>query len=123
MADISGTWLGTYWQQGDPTRFEVTLIQSGNTLTGRILDDSNLGEAQLTGEVIGRRISFIKHYFTTSPDPVTYIGTLSEDEDFMQGQWNIEHGWDSGPWEARRSGEALIANLQSLTKQLSLSNA
>jgi hypothetical protein len=34
MADLSGTWLGTYWQQGDPTRFEVTFIQSGNTLSG-----------------------------------------------------------------------------------------
>ncbi|WP_017316566.1 hypothetical protein [Mastigocladopsis repens] len=120
MADVSGTWLGTYWQQGSPTRFEVTLIQSGNTLTGRILDDSNLGEAQLTGEVVGRRISFIKCYFTTSPDPVSYVGTISENEDYMQGQWSIKRS-NSGPWEARRSGESLIADLQTrIEKQVSL---
>lgn len=112
MADVSGTWLGTYWQQGMPTRFEVTLIQSGNSLTGSILDDSFLGDAQLTGEVIGRRISFIKRYFGSSPDPVRYVGTISEDEDFMQGQWSIKLN-DSGPWEARRSGENLTVNLQS----------
>lgn len=121
MADLSGTWLGTYWQQGIPTRFEVTLIQSGNALTGRILDDSYLGEAKLTGEVIGRRISFTKSYFTNSADLINYIGTLSEKEDFMQGQWNIAR-WDSGPWEARRSGEDLMADLASRrAKQLSLS--
>lgn len=120
MADLSGTWLGTYWQQNIPTRFEVTLIQSGNTLTGRILDDSYLGEAKLTGEVIGRRISFTKSYFTTSADVINYIGTLSEKEDFMQGQWNITR-WDSGPWEARRSGEDLMADLATVrAKQLSL---
>lgn len=111
MADLSGTWLGTYWQAGIPTRFEVTLIQSGNTLSGSVLDDSFLGEAQLAGEVIGRRISFTKHYFTSSPDSINYSGTLSEDEDFMQGQWNIAR-WDSGTWEARRSGEDLMAELQ-----------
>ncbi|MBW4591980.1 MAG: hypothetical protein KME46_03385 [Brasilonema angustatum HA4187-MV1] len=120
MADVNGTWLGTYWQQGIPTRFEVTLIQSGNTLTGRILDDSNLGEAQLAGEVVGRRISFIKRYFTTAPDPITYVGTISENEDYMQGQWSFKL-WDSGPWEARRSGETLLADLQTrIQKKVSL---
>lgn len=120
MADVSGTWLGSYWQQGIPTRFEVTLIQSGNTLTGRILDDSDLGEAQLTGEVVGRRISFIKRYFTNSPAPITYVGTISENEDYMQGQWSLKL-WDSGPWEAQRSGETLMADLQTrIEKKLSL---
>ncbi|GAB1543438.1 hypothetical protein NUACC21_61120 [Scytonema sp. NUACC21] len=116
MTDISGTWLGTYWQQGIPTRFEVTLIQSGNTLTGSVLDDNSLGEAQLTGEVVGRRITFIKRYLTTSPDPVTYVGTISEKEDYMQGQWSIKL-WDFGPWEARRSGESLVADLQNLLEK------
>ncbi|MBD2773690.1 hypothetical protein [Iningainema tapete] len=111
MADVSGTWLGTYWQGDTPTRFEVTLIQSGNTLTGSILDDSYLGEAQLSGEVIGRRISFVKTYLTTSPAPITYVGTLSEDENFMQGQWQIKRS-DSGAWEARRSGENLTVDFK-----------
>ncbi len=120
MADISGTWLGTYWQQGIATRFEATLIQSGNSLTGSILDDSDLGEAQLTGEVIGRSVSFIKRYISRSQDTISYTGTLSEEEDYMQGQWNIRRS-DSGVWEARRSGDTLIADLQArLTKQVSL---
>jgi len=117
MADLSGTWLGTYWQAGTPTRFEMIIIQSGNTLSGRVLDDSFLGDAQLTGEVIGRKVSFIKRYFTSSPDLINYTGTLSEDADFMQGRWSIAP-WDSGTWEARRSGVALVADLQ--VKQVSL---
>jgi hypothetical protein len=111
MADLSGTWLGTYWQWEVPTRFEVTLLQSGNTLTGNILDDGNLGEATLAGEVIGRRITFVKRYVSGSHHSVSYTGTVSESEDFMQGQWSIS-GVDSGSWEARRSGENLTAELQ-----------
>lgn len=110
MADLSGTWLGTYWQMGVPIRFEVTLLQSGNTLTGNILDDSYLGEASVSGEVIGRRVNFIKRYLTTSPHPVQYTGTVNESEDFMQGQWRINSS-TSGPWEARRNGENLIDEL------------
>ena len=106
MSDVNGTWLGTYWQNGNPTRFEVVLVQSGNSLSGRVLDDSYLGEAKLSGEVVGRRIGFIKSYFTSSPDAVEYVGTISEDEDYIQGQWNIS-SLDYGPWEARRSGESL----------------
>ncbi|MGB3638563.1 MAG: hypothetical protein WBA39_13455 [Rivularia sp. (in: cyanobacteria)] len=106
MADVNGTWLGTYWQYGNPTRFEIVLLQSGNSLTGSVLDDCYLGEAKLSGEVVGRRISFIKSYFTSSPDSVEYVGTISDSEDYIQGQWAIGN-WDSGPWEARRSGESL----------------
>ena len=111
MADLSGTWLGTYWQWEVPTRFEVTLLQSGNTLTGNILDDGYLGEAKLTGEVIGRRVTFVKRYLTGAHHSVSYTGTVSESEDFMQGEWSIS-GVDSGSWEARRSGENLTAELQ-----------
>jgi hypothetical protein len=121
MADLSGTWLGTYWQWEVPTRFEVTLLQSGNTLTGNILDDGNLGEATLTGEVIGRRITFVKRYVSGSHHSVSYTGTVSESEDFMQGEWSIS-GVDSGSWEARRSGENLAAELQTrLAKRVPVS--
>ncbi|NET60854.1 MAG: hypothetical protein F6K47_33380 [Symploca sp. SIO2E6] len=111
MANVSGTWLGTYWQQDSPTRFEVTLLQSGNTLSGNILDDSHLGEASLTGEIIGRRISFTKRYLGGSQHTVSYTGTVSEDESFMQGEWVVQN-FDSGPWEAHRSGDDLMAELQ-----------
>ena len=114
MSDVNGTWLGTYWQQGNPTRFEVVLVQSGNSLTGNVLDDSYLGEAKLSGEVVGRSISFVKRYFTSSPDAVEYVGTISEDEDYIQGQWTI-NGWNSGSWEARRSGESLSLETENIS--------
>ena len=110
MADVSGIWLGTYWQQGFPTRFEATLVQSGNALIGSILDDNFLGEANISGEVIGRSIRFNKSYLSTL-EVIIYTGTLAESEDFMIGQWQIV-GLDSGPWEARRSGEELISSLR-----------
>lgn len=116
MADLSGTWLGTYWQSGVPTRFEATLLQSSNTLTGNILDDSYLGEATLIGEVVGRRIQFTKRYLTTSSTLINYSGTVNEDEDFMQGVWSIRDS-DSGEWEARRSGDNLMLELQRLQQQ------
>jgi hypothetical protein len=71
MADLSGTWLGTYWQRSQPTRFEATIIQAGNTLSGNILDDNYLGEARFSGTVVGRQVKFTKHYlveFTRSGD-------------------------------------------------------
>ncbi|MEB3277727.1 MAG: hypothetical protein VKK42_02245 [Lyngbya sp.] len=112
MADLSGTWLGTYWQQGEPTRFEATFVQSGNTLSGSILDDSDLGEARLSGTVTGRNVSFTKRYLMTSPQSINYVGTISEEENYIQGTWNIDTRF-SGPWEAHRSGENLVAELES----------
>lgn len=111
MADLSGAWLGTYWQEGNPTRFEATFIQSGNTLTGNILDDSYLGEARLSGEVIGRRVQFSKQYLLHQQTPVNYQGTISEDDDFMQGTWDLGI-FGSGNWEAHRSGDNLNLELK-----------
>ncbi|NEP82741.1 MAG: hypothetical protein F6K17_18920 [Okeania sp. SIO3C4] len=121
MANLSGSWLGTYWQQGNPTRFEATLIQGGNTLSGNILDDSYLGEALLKGEVIGRKISFTKRYLANSQYIIDYIGTVSEDENFMQGKWQIGRS-TSGIWEASRSNKDLMIEFKNfLSKQLPVS--
>ena len=116
MADVNGNWLGTYWQQGIPSRFEAVFVQSGTRLSGSILDDNYLGEAQLNGEVVGRSISFTKRYLITSPTPVKYVGTISEQEDYIQGQWKIDRR-HYGAWEARRSGDNLMADLQTRIKQ------
>lgn len=89
MTNISGEWLGTYWQLGIPTPFELTLVQGGNALSGNVLDDDYLGEAQVSGEVVGRRIKFSKRYLSKPEYTVIYTGTISDDEDFMQGQWQI----------------------------------
>lgn len=123
MADVNGNWLGTYWQQGIPSRFEAVLVQSGKTLSGSILDDNYLGEAYLNGEVIGNHISFTKRYLITSPTAIKYTGTVSDNEDYMQGQWNIGRR-HSGAWEARRSQDNLMTDLQTrLKQQTSLSNS
>lgn len=111
MTDVNGMWLGTYWQNSDPTRFEATLIQSGNHLSGRILDDNYLGEAQIEGEVVGRSIQFTKRYLTTSAHLVTYTGTLSEDTNYMQGKWRIG-SLHSGTWEAHRNSQDLMTDLK-----------
>lgn len=110
MADVSGTWLGTYWQGGVPTRFEATLVQGGQTISGSILDDGYLGEAQVQGQVQGRSIDFIKRYLTSSPDIVQYVGLISENGETMSGTWSIDLH-HSGRWEAHRQGDNLVAEL------------
>jgi len=110
MANVSGTWLGTYWQKGEPTRFEASFIQGGNGLSGNILDDSHLGEALVSGEVVGRSIRFVKQYTASHAQPIAYTGTVSESEDFMQGEWFLTGM--SGTWEARRSVDDLMSSLR-----------
>ncbi|MBZ8182300.1 hypothetical protein [Oscillatoria salina] len=111
MADLTGTWLGTYWQLGMPTRFELSIVQGGNTITGNILDDSYLGEASLSGSVVGRNVSFVKRYLTSARHSINYTGTISEDENFIHGKWQIDKR-HSGKWEARRSGENLTVEIE-----------
>jgi hypothetical protein len=113
MADLSGTWLGTYWQNSQPTRFEAALIQSGNSLSGNILDDGVLGEARLAGEIVGRHVRFAKHYFCSPHDPIDYTGTIvGDEENSIQGSWQIVGTTLSGNWEAKRSGNELMQQLQ-----------
>ena len=116
MADINGVWLGTDWQEGTPTRFEATLVQGGNSFSGRVLDDGYLGEAQVDGEVIGRSIRFTKRYLTSSQQIITYSGTISEDANSMQGNWRIDR-FHSGNWEAHRNNDDLMANLKNVLEQ------
>ncbi|ABG51937.1 MAG: hypothetical protein O4861_02195 [Trichodesmium sp. St16_bin4-tuft] len=116
MANLSGTWLGTYWQQTNPTRFEATFIQGGNTLSGNILDGNYLGEATLSGKVIGHKINFAKQYLIGSQYIINYVGTISEDENFIQGQWLINR-FNSGIWEAHRSNENLMLDLKNIVSE------
>jgi hypothetical protein len=111
MTDLSGMWLGTYWQRDTPTRFEATLVQGGNALSGSILDDGYLGEAWLAGTTAGRQVQFVKRYLGQSLPPVDYAGTVSEDGNHISGQWSIA-GFDSGPWEAHRSEDDLTTSWQ-----------
>lgn len=118
MKPISGTWLGTFWQLKHPTRFEVTFIQTQNTLLGTLLDDGHLGEASLTGEIVGRQIQFHKRYLIKSHYTIVYSGTLSEDGDRMQGRWWIGQfkllSPNAGDWEAHRINDDLNLELSRL---------
>jgi hypothetical protein len=111
MADLTGSWLGTYWQANQPTRFEMTLVQAQNSLSGNILDDGHLGEAMVNGEVIGRSVRFTKRYISGSGHSIQYSGTVSEDETYIQGNWSIDKR-HNGTWEARRNGEDLMESLR-----------
>ncbi len=120
MADISGSWLGTYWQDEAQTRFEATFVQGGNALSGVILDDSHLGEANVGGEIIGRSIQFTKRYVVGSQLSIRYTGTLSEDENSIHGDWSItstRRGSLQGKWEAHRSDNDLMADLKNRLSQ------
>jgi hypothetical protein len=129
MANLTGTWLGTYWQDDMPTRFEMSIAQGGNAINGNILDDGNLGEATITGEAIGRNIQFSKRYISISQGNILYQGLLSEDENLMQGEWILKMSsstygemMDSGRWEATRSENDLSNELtQYLAKKKELS--
>ena len=105
MADLSGMWLGTYWQEKQPVRFEMTLILGGNALSGRILDCGYLGEASLIGEVSGYSISFTKTYLISSRHSVYYTGKIAEEGNKMHGRWRIS--WFTGRWEALRDDDNL----------------
>lgn len=128
MTNLTGTWLGTYWQDETPTRFEMAIAQGGNAFSGNILDDGNLGEATITGKAIGRNVQFSKRYVTAFQGNILYQGLISEDENLMQGEWVLRmyspaYGemMDSGRWEATRSENDLANELtQYLAKKKDL---
>ncbi len=117
MADVSGAWLGTYWQSGIPTRFEMTLVQGKNTISGNILDNSSLGEATVAGEISGRTITFRKSYLSGSRHSIEYFGTVSSDEQLIQGRWK-ESPFHQGKWKAHRHDDNLTLNLQNVKSSL-----
>lgn len=117
MADVNGIWLGTYWQYGVPTRFEMTLLQGKNTMSGNILDDSSLGEATVTGEVTGRTITFRKCYMSGSRHCVDYSGKVSTDEQLMQGTWQ-EGIFNQGTWEAHRQDDNLTLERETMDSRV-----
>ncbi|MEM9267132.1 MAG: hypothetical protein AAGA46_16570 [Cyanobacteria bacterium P01_F01_bin.13] len=114
MAELTGPWLGSYWQANAPTRFEATFAQARNSLSGRIVDDGPLGEANIQGQVTGRQVTFTKIYFNNPNQPIEYTGTVSEDGDHINGSWRLLKSKGSGPWEAHRSDNDLSQELQAV---------
>lgn len=113
MAELTGPWLGSYWQANAPTRFEATFVQAHNSLSGRIVDDSPLGEAQVQGQVTGRQVTFTKKYFNNPSYTIHYTGTISADGNHINGQWRLD-AKHNGAWEAHRSDNDLSKELKAV---------
>jgi hypothetical protein len=122
MMDISGTWLGTFWQDDQPTRFEASLVEGGNTLSGNILDDGWLGDALVAGDRLGSRINFTKRYLSGTHDLVAYSGVIEASGDSMRGTWRIGQNFE-GPWEAHRKVDDLMGEFMRQMEKQSLVGA
>lgn len=63
---VAGGWLGTYFYSGrlsrqEPVRFEATFtVRSDGSFMGKILDDSDLGEAGVSGTQSALIVKFTK---------------------------------------------------------------
>jgi len=91
----------------------MTVVQGNNYLSGNILDNSNLGEALVNGEVIGRKVTFTKCYTVNAQHCINYTGSISENQELMTGNWH-EGIFNQGKWEAHRQDDNLILELENV---------
>ena len=101
-ANLSGSWLGTYWQLSRPTAFEMQLLEADGQLFGRIRDLSKLlPEATLSGQHGFGNVSFQKRYIKIFGHVVHYRGAVSADANLIEGEWSfsasMSHG-ETGTW-------------------------
>ena len=99
---IGGSWRGRYYYPGnsEPHGFEAVFIDADGVLDGNILDDGQLGEADVAGKFSFPHVKFTKSYRSGS-QPVQYEGRMSDDGKTMSGRWYL--GVDgSGTWTAKR---------------------
>lgn len=96
-ASVAGQWQGVYrYASGalDDTPFTASFeVSAGGTISGRMLDYNQLGEATVSGEQAGTQIRFLKQYVNphrlTSRQAVEYMGELSPDGQTITGQWQL----------------------------------
>ncbi|MFO0897041.1 MAG: alpha/beta hydrolase [Pirellulales bacterium] len=91
--DVTGAWrveVEVGGQSGSPV---FTLEQEGEKVTGKY--QGLLGEAELSGEVSGRKVELA---FTTDAGKVVYTGTI--DEGVIQGE--AKYGDLTGSWTAKK---------------------
>lgn len=108
---ISGTWRGHYSYAKMPDEgsgFDAVLEEEGGFLSGHIHDDFFLGEAVVSGSFSFPTLQFTKTYVQSSPYPVQYNGTMTEDGKTIGGKWSIvdeERGENHGSWTAYRTDQ------------------
>ncbi len=119
-SDMTGRWDGTFSypdvpEAGPITPFVATLRDLNGVLQGSVLEPhefaSGTVHSTIVGQRIGRFIHFAKTYQNADEEyreTVLYFGALSEDGEYVSGEWQIEH-W-RGPFEMTRelSAEASI---------------
>lgn len=106
---IAGSWRGRYFYpaSSEPHGFEAVFIDADGVLEGNILDDGQLGEADVAGRFHFPHVKFSKSY-RSGLQPVRYEGRMSDDGKTLSGRWYL--GVDgSGTWTAKRyeDGEEL----------------
>ena len=98
MNSISGFWAGVYAYPNDPApavNFDCELRQSGAAVTGQITESHAPGQmlvANISGQVAGSSISFIKRYQTAHSDflwEISYSGIISPKKDEIKGVWRV----------------------------------
>ena len=98
--DVTGKWVFTVETSAGSGTPTVTLKQDGETLTGHY-SSMQLGEADLTGSVKGKEITF--NFMANVLDmqiPVSYTGTI-ESKDALKGKIVIT-GLGDGTFTGKR---------------------
>src|SRR5262249_56414046 len=74
---------------------------------GHMEYDVNLCESFLTGTFSPPVVHFTKTYVNSSPFPIEYEGTVSDDSQSIKGTWHINAGEFSsrGSWRAHRKDD------------------
>ncbi len=98
LADVSGTWDLTVESQQGTANPSVTLIQSGEQLSGTYR--GRMGQHKLEGTIRGSEIRFsVTMRFQDQPLVISYSGTV--DADSMSG--TVQFGdLGSGTWTGKR---------------------
>lgn len=103
---LQGSWMGNYYYRSinQSFAFEAVFVEGKGLVDGNILDDSQLGEARVSGTFTYPNLTFVKKYDRAGLDPVRYEGTMDEDGKRISGQWRISPTC-SGTWVAWRSDD------------------
>jgi hypothetical protein len=98
-ASLTGVWQGLYsYDDGEAVSFVAVLLHSGPRLSGSVHEPDGFGHsscgllyANIDGQCLGSRVSFIKTYDGNSGilDPIAYDGELSGDGCEISGGWLI----------------------------------
>lgn len=84
-------------------------IEKDGALQGNILDDGDLGEADVNGTFRYPIVIFLKRYKAAGNPPINYEGSMSADGNTISGTWKYKsarYGFVDGTWIARRFEDA-----------------